>query len=569
MDYTKIKKMKGIILILVASFAVRILLIFVNSFQSDESVYAYAGYAISRGAIPYREISLAHPPFMFLVYSAIIWLGGTSLVNIRLFDIGLFLTTIIQTYIFSWMLLENWEKKERTALIVSAFYGLFPSPFILLSITNLLDILLVFFIMNSCITYMLFRKSNNSIFLFLSGLFMGFSLITTIRAAYFILPMVFYQLASAIWNEHNRRLRTFLNRFTTLFLGGIIPVAISLFLITFVWNALNNFITEVFYFPSIIIKMDFTERVLNILNGLSITLPLTILAFSLIVLYAKREIGKHNVFPMLYIIVLSGIFLISVLPPNIFLQYFFYLTPFVSFMACIGLYETTGRMQKVVDKSSISKVHVKSTVVVLLLILFLSLGAQSLIFMYNVTKIVGSQGPPIKDANLYDQVALNVSRCILNITRSEDKIWTSEGAIAFFSQRLISPPNSSDWPVSCFFADFFGYVPENWFNQTLVYRGDEIKDYHGPILLPEQFSQAWEKNDVKALVFILNNTMATKAPNPDTFNMTTRVPYPDTFIYDGFKDQQGAKSYVQQNYNIIANITVVDNPFRYEIWVRK
>jgi copper chaperone CopZ len=106
----QVKKMKGIVSILIASFAIRMLLMFVNSFQSDESIYVYAGYAISKGLIPYREILLAHPPLIFLIYSAIIWLSGASLTLIRLFNVGLFTITIFQTYIFSKMLLENWNK---------------------------------------------------------------------------------------------------------------------------------------------------------------------------------------------------------------------------------------------------------------------------------------------------------------------------------------------------------------------------------------------------------------------------------------------------------------------------
>jgi 4-amino-4-deoxy-L-arabinose transferase-like glycosyltransferase len=89
-----------------------------SSFQSDESLYVYTGFAISKGVIPYREIVLAHPPFMYLLYSIIISLIGADLIYIRLFNVGLFTITILQTYIFSNMLLQNSEKKERISSLL-------------------------------------------------------------------------------------------------------------------------------------------------------------------------------------------------------------------------------------------------------------------------------------------------------------------------------------------------------------------------------------------------------------------------------------------------------------------
>ena len=43
----------------------------------------------------------------------------------------------------------------------------------------------------------------------------------------------------------------------------------------------------------------------------------------------------------------------------------------------------------------------------------------------------------------YDQAEYELAEHIANITTSSDRIWTSEGAIVFFTQRQIIPPNQS------------------------------------------------------------------------------------------------------------------------------
>jgi hypothetical protein len=57
----------GLFSIAVLSIAIRLLVVDVPPFQSDESVNVYAAYAIARGALPYREVALSHPPLGYLV----------------------------------------------------------------------------------------------------------------------------------------------------------------------------------------------------------------------------------------------------------------------------------------------------------------------------------------------------------------------------------------------------------------------------------------------------------------------------------------------------------------------
>jgi len=303
------------------------------------------------------------------------------------------------------------------------------------------------------------------------------------------------------------------------------------------------------------IKMRLEVRVFNTLEELLILLPLAILALIPSILYIVKKNRPDNIFPMPSIIILSGIFLVCVLPPNIFHQYFFYLLPFISFMACIGLFELVKWLREIINnlKTPYEK-YLKVAATILIISVFFYSSTRSLTFINNVTNALYTQG---LKRNPYDQAAFEAANYIANVTNLQDKIWTSEGAIAFFSQRLIVPPNSSNWPVSCFFSDYFGYVPKTR-SYELEYRGDEIKDYNGDLLTITQFVQSWEENKVKAIVFIM-----------EIENGTGFVPYPDHFIYEGFRSQEGAKVYVQQNYELKQNIMVPGNLYRYEIWIRK
>jgi hypothetical protein len=51
---------------------------------------------------------------------------------------------------------------------------------------------------------------------------------------------------------------------------------------------------------------------------------------------------------------------------------------------------------------------------------------------------------------------MEVAEYIRNITKEDDKIWTTEADIAFFAQRLIVTPNSTMWKYQGFYEDVWG-----------------------------------------------------------------------------------------------------------------
>jgi hypothetical protein len=135
----------------------------------------------------------------------------------------------------------------------------------------------------------------------------------------------------------------------------------------------------------------------------------------------------------------------------------------------------------------------------------------------------------------------------MSITEPGDRIWTSEGSIAFFSQRLIVPPNSSDWPLQAFFSDALAH---RWW----TYAGDEMKDYKLGLATPKQFIEAWKKEDVKVIVIIRGRGW---------------IPYPDELLWNGYCGLEGVASYIQNYYDLRRAVISPEVGYLYEIWVRK
>ncbi len=74
------------------------------------------------------------------------------------------------------------------------------------------------------------------------------------------------------------------------------------------------------------------------------------------------------------------------------------------------------------------------------------------------------------------------------------------------------------------------------------------------ILSPKQFVEAWEKENARVVVFIFGSGW---------------VPYPDDLLWNGFQDQVGVASYVEEKYELKHIVTASEVPYVYEIWVRK
>src|SRR5690348_11855660 len=99
METRRLRTMRALIreyplpIILILGFTVQFPFVLNNAFLSDESVYTYAAYAISKGLIPYKEIVLAHPPIGFAVLAPLVSFASGNLLAVR--TIGLLLLLIL------------------------------------------------------------------------------------------------------------------------------------------------------------------------------------------------------------------------------------------------------------------------------------------------------------------------------------------------------------------------------------------------------------------------------------------------------------------------------------------
>jgi hypothetical protein len=125
------------------------------------------------------------------------------------------------------------------------------------------------------------------------------------------------------------------------------------------------------------------------------------------------------------------------------------------------------------------------------------------------------------------------------LTNRGDAIWTSEGAIAFFADRLIVTPDSDEWPIAGFF-DF-------WLGKTL------IGGNGSGLVTPSEFEASWESQQPKVLVFIRN---------------TGWVPYPDELLWSGYENATGVDDFVLDHYTLHDTVQVQANPYSYEVWLR-
>lgn len=500
------------------------LLLYIIPFQSDESVYTYGGYLIAQGQIPYREVFLAHPPLMYLTYALLIRLFGANYMAIRFFNIGLFLGICVLSYIFAKLVLRKLTTNKFYSLLVVILCAFYPSVFLLHPAGLLLENLLTFFSLAMVIVYLMFRKNSDKRLLFLMGLLAGLAMLTTLRSVFFIGSLCLFHIISLVWCKRFKQLFVDV---LAIIAGIAIPLA-SLFVALYSWNALPQFYNHVIRFPSLF-PMPFEERFFNLVWYFNSMIPLIVLAvvgtFARGVKMAEsQEKGRFSsIFPIYQYWV---VFLVLLVGLSTRFHYLFYITPYLALMSVIGLFY--------IKRFMLNFANVKYTALIvcsLVLIGFTTVQTVDYTFKKTVTYF---QDDPYVDIHDY------IGRYISNVTEPTDKIWTSEGAIGFLSQREIVAPNSTDWPFICFFADVLGASPE----------GNVVKD---GLVTPKDFSDTLQANNVKVIVVIQGKGW---------------VPYPDSIIWNGYNGQDGIKTYVHDYYECTNLITSEEVPYLYFIWVR-
>jgi len=525
---------------------------------SDESAYVYASYAILRGVVPYKEIFLAHPPLMYLIYSFFIILLGNSYLLIRFANVIVYIVTVVLTYFLARQLLIGNKHRFKASLVVSVIYSFYFSIFTLFTTYALLEILLTLFSLCSLITNWLYHSTEKRLYLIVCGFFLGCVLMTTFRSVIFVFLILAINFFYFLWQSRYKKAITSL---VYLVVGLAIPVGLVFFWIVFGLKALSQFYTQTIYYQSIKgapfnpIAEEFNPlgRQLNLIKNYFFSMgPLFVLSI-LGTIYTIQERRKKPLilFPtlLLWIILVFNILVF----PNRFFQYFFYLNPFLAFQSVLGF---------LLIEKSFSKDARRRFKVISILFLVICYAAVQVKTSYELNELAGRyKSRPLDDIHYY------IGRYIASITDPKDKIWTSEGAIAFYAQRLIQPPNSKNFPFHHAFTVIFsystpGYIDFNGENDILSYeyRGQYLRDFKNGLLTIQQFIDSWEQNKIKVIILIKG------------FDM---VPYPDPLLWDitlwevNSLNQEDASEYIMRNYIKIQTLKNPQTRSIYEIWVRK
>src|SRR4030066_1919909 len=278
----------GITCIIVLSLFLRVTRIPAAPFSSDESLYSYASYAISQGVIPYREIQLAHPPFMYLINAVFIRLSGPNLIYLRLWTIGINLVNVFLVYLMVKVVLRSREGSGKLGLLSAGIYAFYPA---ITAVTSSLEAILTFFILLSLIIYVKSYSSSRKTLLFLSGIFMGCALLTKLPAVFFIATILIYHLMYAVWHREYRRV--FLE--LPIIISGIaIPLAFTLLWIVFSCGAFSQFYMQVFQWQVARPPQLLSERLNNILLYANAFLPLIVIGALSLPYFAKKVKAHDN-----------------------------------------------------------------------------------------------------------------------------------------------------------------------------------------------------------------------------------------------------------------------------------
>lgn len=249
--------------------------------------------------------------------------------------------------------------------------------------------------------------------------------------------------------------------------------------------------------------------------------------------WARRERSIGVVLPC-FLFFSNLLFIISgVLSSGFFIHYLYYLYPFASVVAILGIY----RLKSTFHIKGQNSIYLRGFIVILVVT---SLVTAS----YTVTNTL-----PYFYPSPYDKVDYYIGSYIHNITNPSSLVWSSEPAIGFFSERNIVAPASN--------FRFIGMFDVMLGIDSGVFRGNEMKGYPNGFVTPDDFVQSWKSNNVTVLVFIMNRGW---------------VPYPDGYLWTGYRNQTawvpGVAQYVTMNYTLTLNITCKNDPYAYYIWVK-
>lgn len=526
----------SLVVIVLTALCVHMMILLNHGLFSDEAVYTYTAYAISKGVVPYKEIYLAQPPLMYYTLAAFINVLGNQIILLRLVNILTFLGTAVELFVLSNLLLKNLSSRWRMfiSLLSTGIYALYPSYFLFIHVEVPLDNLLSFFALTSALVYVFAYPSRNKKLLLLSGIFLGLTALDSLRGLFFVAPILLFHLVDGLWK---RRGKSLFLELSTIVLGMVVPVAVAALYLFIFLGTYNQFYMQNILFQSVRPAFPLDSRIGEISIYIGFMLPLLLMSILGTIYCVKRAITEKAT-PFLFMPVVYFFSLLSliVFTNTTMKHYFYFLTPYLVFLSCMSI--------PLMAKYLFGTARLKAFIMVF----FVLLGASCQI---TLTASYSHTLPWFTQKELTDYMDVNyyVGKYVANITEPTDKIWTSEGAIAFFAERVIAAPNSTDFPFHAFFEFELVFAS----NYTGTNQSNTAGENQVTSTL-RQFEESWECSEVKSLVFIKGDGWLT---------------YPDNLLWNGFDEQQGVSEYVQSNYELQCILTSDRIPYTYEIWIRQ
>ncbi len=525
-----------LVILVQATFIFRLMFLNYPSFQSDESVYSYASLALTKGLVPYREIALYQPPLQYLLMASISKMSGPGLVALRLMGIIIQEACIVLVYLAARNYFQRFptDRCNLLALASSVVFGCYSTLlFYLFPLNESLFTLLTLG------AFTLFLRANGRRdSLFICGVFLGLSVLTKYYGVFFSIGFSILALLNRKGSKSFGFIKANLTDLSCMIIGGVAVCIPFLLILTFVWKALPNFLTQTVYWYAFGKYSPPPEHNFMILRWVADSYTMLIWAgligvFALFYWYQRTR--ELLILAPPVILAVSFLFFISEISSSkwTFFHYFWPLLPYLSIIT-VSSFLFLGKLAD-------SRGGPKNAGIVLIIIAIIFMAGYSN-FQYLSSLLPEYYSSP----NTVNALERHIGLAVKNLTHDGDAIWTSEGAIGFFADRIIVAPNSSSWPVRACYSEIFSY-------HYMEYKGDQSHYPNGCVTVKD-FLQAWESQKTKVLVFIKGQGY---------------IPYPDELLWNGFRGQIGVKSYVETNYRLYTRARARAYSYIYEVWVRK
>ncbi|UCH37352.1 MAG: hypothetical protein JSV76_06670 [Candidatus Bathyarchaeota archaeon] len=458
-----------------------------------------------------------------------ITLFGPSVFHLRLLVILLYALSTIFVYKISAVLFNEAKHRQFLRFGSVVLFSLFFSHYISLEIKHFIEVFGITLCLASLTMLLQYYRIGKTRYLFYTGVLIACAILTTYRNIPFFGGLM---ISHIILLVKKRQYLTLLKSTTYVILGLILPFVILLAWLIHI-NVLPQFYTQtILYQYKVTGFIPLEAKFDSFITFIKSILPLLIPSLYGIGLTIKNGLRKGQYEKLVPIIIILVYIPLIILTKG-FAHYYFTWLPFLMIFAILGCYQIVKRL--VQNQMRRRFVALGIAVVV----------GISVFSVIELPKIVSSLQP-----RPYNQIHREIGLLVNDITEPSETIWTSEGAIPFFAQRLIEPPNSTDFPFHHAFEIIF-------LHRGGKSRVDHIVDPQFVILTIQQFIEAWEEKQVNVIILIRSS------PPYDW------VPYPDNLLWTGFDDQSGVAEYMLTNYDLHYEITNIKIPSIYQIWIRK